>query len=339
MLKLQRTKESHVLMAYRDVTLFASASIMVFGSLCFTPILGVNKLGLGGDASIFSGSIGLFEEGMPLLGILFGACVYWLPLGVLSLVLWHMVLCYRKGHPHPTRPLYFAHGLRQWAMPEVFLLAILVAFLKIGDLADVHIQLGLFLFVLGTLLMVITFSWIQNLHPAETFQKRPRPLRSLHAPIALGLSAMILLIPANILPIMEVNMTNDFQRSNILGGVVGLIEHKLYGIAVIVFVASIIVPIAKIGGLAWLCWARYSKKPSSKLEQRIYLVIESIGRWSMLDVFLVGFLTGLIRFGDLANVKPGPAIIPFAGAVILTILAVQQFDLPHHQSNEIQNNV
>lgn len=106
-----------------------------------------------------------------------------------------------------------------------------------------------------------------------------------------------------------------------------LLEHEMLGIALIVFVASVFVPFAKLTALAWLCFVRTRRPYSRPSEHRILLIIEAVGRWSMLDVFLVGFLTGLIQFGGFASVKPGPAIIPFAIAVILTIFAVKQFDL------------
>lgn len=176
--------------------------------------------------------------------------------------------------------------------------------------------------------MVVTFEWMRRLHPPIGRTQSSQPMRSLQAPIALGLSACILLIPANILPIMEVKMSGSYQNSNILGGVVGLIEHKMWGIAAIVFIASIMVPIGKLAALAWLCYVRSRRDYSTRNDHRLFMIIESIGKWSMLDVFLVGFLTGLIQFGDFVHVTPGPAIIPFAAAVILTIFAVEQLDLP-----------
>lgn len=144
---------------------------------------------------------------------------------------------------------------------------------------------------------------------------------------AMLVSAAILLIPANALPIMATASLGYDAPATIIGGVRHLIHMGSWPIAVIIFVASIVVPIGKILILGWLCIVvRAGRTGGPRRRLHLYRFTEFIGRWSMIDVFVVAVLTALIQAGRFMSVHPGPAAMAFAGAVILTMLAAMTFD-------------
>ena len=145
--------------------------------------------------------------------------------------------------------------------------------------------------------------------------------------IALLITSLILFVPANIYPIMTTEILGASSKSTIVGGVLLFIEHGSYGIAAIIFIASVVIPLAKIGALFMLCHA--AKKKSSLQENdlmRLYRVVEFIGKWSMVDVFVVAIMVALVQLGSVTAIEPGIAAVAFCGMVILTILAAHKFD-------------
>ena len=154
------------------------------------------------------------------------------------------------------------------------------------------------------------------------------PTRPQVAPsAALALAALIMLVPANVLPVLSLSLPGEARTDTIFSGIVGLWEDGLWGIAAIVFAASILIPLLKLVGLSWLMWTvRRGRGTTRRHSTRLYAVLDFIGRWSMLDVFLVAFLAGVVQFGALASVEPGIGIVAFAAAVVLTVLATDAFD-------------
>ena len=139
--------------------------------------------------------------------------------------------------------------------------------------------------------------------------------------------AMLLLIPANVLPMMDILMFNRGDPSTIIGGVVLLVHHGIYGIAAVVFIASFVVPLGKIGCIiALLVSVQRGSAMSCEDRTRAYRVVEFLGRWSMLDVFVVAILVGLVRLGQVASIEPGMGAMAFGASVILTMLASMSFD-------------
>jgi paraquat-inducible protein A len=144
---------------------------------------------------------------------------------------------------------------------------------------------------------------------------------------ALGLSAAFMLVPANLLPVLETASSGLDRTDTIFSGALQLWHHDLGAIAVIVFAASIVIPFLKLAGLGYLIFKTRNGPPENPERlTRIYAALDFIGRWSMLDVFLAAFLTGLVRFGEFATVSARSGIVAFAAAVILTILATEAFD-------------
>ena len=157
---------------------------------------------------------------------------------------------------------------------------------------------------------------------------------SLQRTIALLVTACILYIPANVFGIMSTQSvigTDGIEQGSvektIIGGILLFIDHGDYLIALVIFAASIIVPIAKIAALSWLCVCAITPRWSQPLRNtRLYRLTEVFGRWSMIDVFVVGLLSTLVQLDGLVSVRPGIAVIAFAGVVIATMLATMSFD-------------
>ena len=149
----------------------------------------------------------------------------------------------------------------------------------------------------------------------------------LSRPAALALAAAVMLVPANLLPILSTKMGGSARTDTIMSGILGLWRDGMWAIAAIVFIASILIPLLKLIGIAWLLLAvRLRVTRGRRTLTRLYSNLDFIGRWSMLDVFLVAFLAGAVQFGGLATIEPRSGIVAFAAAVVLTILATDSFD-------------
>ena len=150
---------------------------------------------------------------------------------------------------------------------------------------------------------------------------------SLRRSWALLIAAAVLYLPANLLPIMRTSNLFELHDDTILSGVVRLWTAGSWDLAVIVFVASIVVPILKIGALGLVLFTVQRRNHWHRLERaRLYRLIERIGHWSMLDVFVVALLVALVHFRSLALVEAGPGAVAFGAVVVLTMLASMSFD-------------
>lgn len=157
-----------------------------------------------------------------------------------------------------------------------------------------------------------------------------RPRASTAISSALAVAAVVMLVPAYALPVMHFGIVGKHASdTTIFSGIIQLWQQGLGGLAAIVFTASFLVPLLKLAGLAWLIAAARTapeRRKRSRALTRIYTSIDFIGRWSMLDVFLVAFLCGAVRFGKLASVEPRAGVVAFAAVVLLTMLATRWFD-------------
>lgn len=150
---------------------------------------------------------------------------------------------------------------------------------------------------------------------------------SLQRTWALLAAAAIMYIPANVYPIMTTTSLGSSSASTIIGGVVELIQMGSWPVATVIFIASVIVPVGKLIALAWLCLVvRQRHRLNAISRTRLYRITEFIGRWSMVDIFVVAILVALIRAGSLMSITPGPAALAFGAVVVLTMLAAMTFD-------------
>jgi paraquat-inducible protein A len=144
---------------------------------------------------------------------------------------------------------------------------------------------------------------------------------------ALLLSAAILYVPANLYPILHTSSIVGSEDDTIMTGVALFWNDGDIPLAAIIFIASILVPMLKLGTLAYLTWSVQTRSRFRPRQRTtLYRIVEKIGRWSMLDVFVVTLTVALVRFGSLAVITPGPGALAFACVVVLTMLASMQFD-------------
>jgi len=168
---------------------------------------------------------------------------------------------------------------------------------------------------------------------------------SLQWTLALLFTAILLYFPANILPIMITDLLGDKMPSTILAGVILLWSEGSYPVAMVIFIASILVPTLKMIAIGWLCWdAKGHGQRDSERMHLIYEVVEFVGRWSMIDVFVIAVLSALVRMGALMSIYPAIGAVMFALVVIITMFAAMTFDprlswdreleLSHKESSE-----
>ena len=144
---------------------------------------------------------------------------------------------------------------------------------------------------------------------------------------ALVLSAIFLYIPANIYPVMNITQLAKAQDFTIFGGIKELVDYGLWPLAALVFLASITIPLMKLATLAFLLITTQRRRVTNlQFRTRAFRVIDFIGRWSMIDIFMISILVALVRFGQLASINAETGAPCFAGVVILTMFAVITFD-------------
>lgn len=154
-----------------------------------------------------------------------------------------------------------------------------------------------------------------------------RKPRSLERTWCFLLASIALYFPANLLPIMTVGGFGGTSSDTIMSGVINFWTDGDFLVAIIIFTASILIPILKMLALVWLCLAASGRTHASpKNLARLYHLTELVGRWSMVDVFVVAILVALVQVGALSTVLPGPAILSFAAVVVLTMFAAMSFD-------------
>jgi paraquat-inducible protein A len=155
----------------------------------------------------------------------------------------------------------------------------------------------------------------------------PRTGANLQRCWALWFTALVFYVPANILPIMSTTQVGGTTYATIAGGVVLLWDHGSYLIAGIIFIASLLVPLAKFVAIAALALCQqYRGLLSPAAATTVYRLTEFVGRWSMVDVFVVGFLAALIQMGNLMSIVPGPAALAFGAMVWFTMLCAHSLD-------------
>lgn len=154
-----------------------------------------------------------------------------------------------------------------------------------------------------------------------------RRKHSLQWTMALLITSLLLYVPANIMPIMITESLGNKMSSTIMAGVILLWSDGSYPVALVIFIASIMVPTLKMVAILFLCWdvTGHGKQDGEKM-QFIYEVVEFVGRWSMIDVFVIAVLSALVRMGQLMSIYPATGALLFAAVVILTMFAAMTFD-------------
>lgn len=150
---------------------------------------------------------------------------------------------------------------------------------------------------------------------------------SIQNTVALMAAAAALYIPSHVLPVMTVVELGVVTHNTIIGGMMSFWRTGAYPIAIVIFTASILIPLLKIVALSWLCLAATGRvHPSPTVLGRLYWFTELLGRWSMVDIFVVGILVSLVQLGNYMTITPGPGALAFAGVVMLTMFAAMSFE-------------
>jgi paraquat-inducible protein A len=161
---------------------------------------------------------------------------------------------------------------------------------------------------------------------------------SLNRTWALVIAAMVMYIPANVLPVMTITSLGKGEPDTILSGVELMIEAGMWPLALLVFFASITVPVLKLVVLLYLLVSVQIKSQWRPRDRTVlYRITEAVGRWSMIDVFLVSILVALVQFGAVASIAPGLGATCFSAVVIITMFAAMSFD-PRLIWDSLENN-
>jgi paraquat-inducible protein A len=353
--------------------LLTLAALILFVIAHTFPFLTFELEGNADTSTLLTGVWRLYEQGMWPLAVLVLLTATLVPLAWLLSTAYVLLPLWLGRVPWGVAQVFrFTELLRPWAMMEVYLLGVIVAYVKLSDLARLELGIALFAFV-G--LIVVMIAAEAALEPHEIWrrlgpQASARQLRSsggralischncdqlaLMAPLRAGatahcprcgaamhrrkpdsiartwaliVTAAILYVPANLLPVMTVIHFGRGEPDTILSGVKALIGAGMWPVALLVFFASITVPVLKLIGLTFLLITT-QRRSRWRLRDRslMYRIIEQVGRWSMVDIFMISILVALVNLGTLATIEPGVGAICFAAVVIITMFASMSFD-------------
>ncbi|MBN8928344.1 MAG: paraquat-inducible protein A [Rhodospirillales bacterium] len=325
----------------------ALAALPLIPVIVLLPFVGLNIGGQQVQTWMFSGPIALRRDGLWELAGLVLATSFLIPVVKLLCLVFVLVGLRLKRPPRAVVPLFHTVGhLGPWAMVEVFLLGLIVAYTKLAGMAQVEIGPAAWAVVA---LMVLMAAVDTSLDQEAVWQAiderglapppahRPPDPASLERTWALLIAAAVLYVPANLYPIMRYTSLGKETPATIMEGVVELADGDTWPLAVLVFFASITVPTLKLIGMAYMLIAT-GRGSRSRLRDRarLYRIVEFVGRWSMIDVFMISILVSLVNMGALITIAPGIGAVAFAAVVILTMLAALAFDprLMWHNAQE-----
>jgi paraquat-inducible protein A len=348
------------------------ASLLLWGIANAFPFMTLKMDGREQTSILLSGALHLYNDGLWSLSIIVALFVIVFPLMKILLNTGVLVAIKMNSRPPFLGRLYrIVETLHPWAMTEVFLLGVLVAYAKLLDIATIEIGPSAIAFVALIVTLIAADAAFHPSHvwdhvqlPPRTADTEPDPdelvgchacelvcrvphhddedkalcsrcgaelhhrkANSIQRSWALSIAAVVLYIPANIYPVMTVISFGRGDPSTILGGCEELLRHGMWPLALLIFFASIMVPVLKLIGLTTLLIS-VQRGSHSRLRERtaLYRVVEAVGRWSMIDIFMLSILVALVRLGSIATVEPGVGAISFAGVVVLTMFAAMSFD-------------
>lgn len=347
-----------------DVPLALALSALVL--LCpavLAPLMSVASFGTERSNWLPSGVEALWNDGYLFLASVVGLSSVALPFTYLILLVMVLVGIRFPSAPPLGRLYRWAGWLRPWAMIEVYLVGCCVAYTRLQDVGTVSIDVGGWCLLAATsavLLVTLTLDdaavWNALANPMPPNQwhraltceacgllldadrERSRCPRcsarlhhrkpaSLRRTLSLVIAGFLLYLPANLLPVLSIERFGRDEPSTILGGVRELVAADLWPLAAVVFTASILVPLIKLCGLSlMLVLTRLRSSRWLLGRTHLYRVIEFIGRWSSIDLFMISILATLVQFGTLTRVRPEAGAVAFAAVVIVTMLASRCFD-------------
>ena len=343
------------------------AAFVLLVVMCTTNLMSVETAGIKRSADLFSGPEELVRQHMAALGAVVVFVTVVAPLARLLCTLYVLIgLHQHTPRRHLRRIFAWAERLRPWSMIEVFVFGVFVAYVKLSDLVTIGLATGVYALLALTFVLVWMDSALdremvwQRLYredpsggpdtledavgcetcglvsvPRASDPRCPRCESALHErkpdsvarTWALVIAAAILYIPANYYPVLSVVQLGSGQPSTILGGVEELVTARQYPLALLVFFASIAVPMLKLFGLSiMLVTIQTGRTGWLRDRTRLYHIVRFVGRWSMIDIFMEALLGALVAFGSVITIEPGVGALAFCGVVILTMFAAETFD-------------
>lgn len=302
------------------------AALLLWLPGCLAPLLTVTAGGASRTTNLIGCAVRLWGTGYPPLSVLVAVLMVGVPTAFMLLTLVQALPGIAERSRRGCRT--FAHYLRPWLMTEVFVVGGCVAYSRIQAVANVRVDVGGWCLAAAAALLIGSLA-LSGDPPQQWEIGHRRPVRkaSHRLTTLLVIAGLVLYIPANVLPVLQTERYGNIESNTILSGVVELVHYDLWPLALIVFMASVVVPLGKLFGLAWLLWQTRQRSPRHLHHRtRVYRLIDSIGRWSNIDVFTISILAGLVQFGILTRVRPEPGALAFAGVVLITMIAAQSFD-------------
>ncbi|XCN73066.1 MAG: PqiA/YebS family transporter subunit [Candidatus Electrothrix aestuarii] len=368
----------------RRTLVLSLTGLLLYLPANFAPLLTFNILGTTTQSSLFQSALSLFDQGEYLVCVLVmltGLIFPFATLGLLFGVSAGLFLGWQQKWMRDFLAWY--HHLTEWAMTDIYLIAIFITIIKMNHTASIDFNQGFFCFIglVATTVaaqasfdpslfwgkldkeasngdkeeMKISFdnkartgreaglilcpTCHKIIHQATLIEGErnscPRCAEALHLrkknsvdrSWALIVTALLLTLPANLLPIMSVSSLSNAGESTIIDGIILFFKEGSYGIGLVILTASVLVPLFKITGMAlilvsihnqWATWLRH--------KALMFRFIQFIGRWSMLDIFVIALLCALMRFGSLSSVDTAPAALYFSAVVLCTMFAAISFD-------------
>jgi paraquat-inducible protein A len=342
---------------------FTAAALVLMLPSALSPLMSLSSFGVQRRDWLPTGVEALWNDGFASLATVvffFSIVIPFVYLGLMVYVLGAV----RLDISAPLGRLFrWAGELRPWAMIEVYLVGCCVAYTRLQDVGEVHIGLGgwclmgaTFAVLLATVTLDEDAVWTalsiadEPVRPRRTlrcdtcgllldvkyehsecprcgamvYRRKPATMQRTGALVVAG---FLLYLPANILPVLSIERFGRVEPNTILSGVHELITLGLWPLAVLVFAASILIPLAKLCGLSlMLLMTHLQSKRWLVGRTQLYRFIDFIGRWSSIDLFMISILVALVQFGNLTRVRPQGGAVAFAAVVVVTMLASRCFD-------------
>ncbi|WP_158107348.1 paraquat-inducible protein A [Vibrio furnissii] len=338
----------------------AITCLLLFIPSQFFDFISIRLVGVMIPASLPAGILAMSNEGYLALALLVFFCSTLAPF----LVCGSVVVAHLSLHHHWFKGLRYSltliQKLKSWAMMDVFLVSVAVSCFKLKDYSDIFVGPALYSLVLLQLFTVLLISRIsvrryweawkpecdyaadnKQIHCHNCHLSQPEAARctrchhklyhrkpqSIERTWAYVIAASVAIFPANIIPISILITNGQRLEDTIFSGVASLVNSGMVGIAIIIFVASIVVPVAKILGLIYLLLAiRFKRSVYHRQRMTIFYVIRWIGKWSVMDLFVISIMLTLVDRGQILDFTPGYGAVAFGMVVVLTMLAAESLD-------------
>lgn len=360
-----RSQLEHCAGTHLDSTLAVLVAwLLLLPGVFLLPFLSTTAGGITLTSHLTSSFGALWTDGQPLLAVAFLLFVLILPAVTVACQTLVLGLLYLGQRRPWLGPLFrVANELSNWAMLDVMLLGLVIAYLRLRSTLEVEVGTGALCFIAAVMLQLVARATLdraavwRQIAPdtelrcgepavecpachlvvdvaaesqrcprctARVIRRRPH---SYAGAAALLIAAGLLYVPANLYPIATIPINLKPTAYTVFGGAVELGHSHLYALALLVLAASFLIPLLKLSGLCW-CFVSALRGSTRHLigKTRTYRVMEEVGRWSMVDPFTIACFIPVVQFNSLLTAHAEPAATPFAAVVLLTIWAVRLFD-------------